>query len=149
MKEKLLNEIALFIQKLLRKHAMRYIDVREAVMKNFSLSKIKAGNIIRILGRRRNFLFLTFGYEMVSQSILYLPERGSEARKMFREIRDSIPKHIRYANRRLHNYLLSEVRKIKLQNPELSADLLAEIVRWKLKVGKYLARKLIGELENS
>jgi hypothetical protein len=149
MNEKLANEVALFVQQLLKDRPMKYSEVREKVMEHFNLTKTKAGNLLHLLNRRGNFLSLTFAYERLFNGVLYLPEHSSKARIMFREIKEAIPKPIRWVNKKLHQHLLTEVRKIKLQNQELPVDLLSEIIKWKLKISKPLARQLIGELEGS
>ena len=145
--EKILNEIAFFVQDLLKDKPMKYSEVREEVCKKFNLSKVKAGNILHTLNRRSNFLSLTFKFESLYNGVLYLPDYSSEARQLFRTIRNGIPQKIRWVNRRLHDHLLSEARKIKLQNPELPADLLAQVLGWKLKINKTVAKRLIGELQ--
>jgi len=147
--EKLANEVALFVQDLLKEKPMKYSEVREVVCKKYGLSKTKAGNILHTLNRRGNFLSLAFSYEHLANGILYLPKHSAEARQLFREIRESIPLEIRWANKELHRYLLSETRKIKIENPELPADLLAQVIKWKLKINENVARKLIGELEGN
>jgi len=147
MNEKLLDEVALFVQELLKNNPLKYTIVRDTVMKKFDFGKRKTANILHVLSKRGNFLFLSFGYEMCWHSILYLPEHVSEARKMFRKIKESVPYLIRRANKKTHNYFLSEARKIKLQNAELPADLLVQVIKWKLKVHENLAKRLIGELE--
>lgn len=146
MNEKLANEVALFVQELLKDKPMKYNEIREKVMKQFNLTKTKAGNMLHLLNRRGNFLSLTFAYERLFNGVLYLPEHSSEARKMFREIKETIPYPIRWANRRLHKHLLSQARKIKIENPEVPVDLLSEVIRWKLKITKEWAKNLIGEL---
>lgn len=123
-------------------------NVRDKVMKQFNLSKMKTGNALHKLDRRGNFLSLKFAYKRLFNGVLYLPDKRIEARKLFDEIRESIPGNIRYANRRLHLHLLSETRKVKLKNQELPMDLLVEVLVWKLKITKYAAKSLIGELES-
>lgn len=146
IKEKLMDEIGIFIQNLISNGPKEYRVVREIVMKRFNLSKTKAGNVIHKLKRDRCFLCYTFSYESLQNGILFLPGQEEEARKMFRKIRESIPKPIRYANKKLHNYLIQETRKIVAQNKDLPTKLLLEIVKWKLKVSEPVAKKLIGEV---
>jgi len=146
--KKMLDEIALFVQELLKDRPMKYSEVRERVCKKYNLTKTKAGNILHMLNRRRNFLSLTFAYEKLYNGVVYLPEHSSEAWTLYKEIKESIPLYVRWTNRRLHRHLLSRTRRIKLQNPELPADLLVEVLRWKLKISKNLAQNLIGELES-
>lgn len=146
--EKLLNKIALFVQDLIKDKPMKYNEVRDKVMNEFNLSKMKTGNALGLLDKRGNFLSLKFAYKSLFNGILYLPDNSNEARKMFREIRETIPSYIRYANRKLRLQLLSETRKIKLKNQELPIDLLVDVLVWKLKISKWLAKSLIGELES-
>jgi len=141
-----MNEVGIFIQKLLLSGPKEYRIVREEVMKKFKLTKRKAGNIIHRLKRRGCFLFYAFSYESLYNGVLFLPGFEEEARKMFRKIRESIPQPIRYANKRLHRYLVWETRKIVAQNKDLPSKLLVEIVKWKLKVSEPVAKRLIGEV---
>lgn len=146
--EKFLNEIALYIQEELKGEPKRHIQIRESVMKRFHLSKTAAGFILKRLSRRKNFLILAFYYNLSSQSILYLPDDAERARKLFKETRDSIPFEIKFFNKGLHKYLLKEIRKIKISNTELPFDLLADVVKWKLKINVYTAKRLLKEIEN-
>lgn len=147
MNEKLLNKIALYVQEKLKGKPQIYREIREDVMKQFNLTKVKAGIMLNWLARRKNFLSLTFGYRLTKQSILYLPDDIIEAKKMFQTIRDSIPFNIRYFNKNLHQTLIKEIRKIKIWNPELPPKVLIDVIKWKLKIHEDTAERLLKELE--
>lgn len=144
--DKLADKIALFVQNTLREKPMRYIEVREKVMNEFNLSKCKSGNMLHLLDRRGNFLSLRLSYRTLRKGIIYLPQHSEEARRMFKVERESIPYQIRYANKTFHKELLSEAKEVRLKNRELPAELLIDVVKWKLKVCKPVAKRLLKEL---
>jgi len=148
MDQKSLDIIACCVQGFLKDGPKTYLAVRDAVAIEFGFGKTKTGNVLGILSDRRNFLYLTFGVRRLWNGVLYLPEHSDDARKLFRAIIESVPYPIRCARGHSHKILLAEARKIKLQNQELPAHLLLEVVKWKLKVSENTAKNMLDELEN-